>query len=663
MKFLIVALLIATYQCLQLASSQYCVPYDENIDFHGSISSSVNSVTAVAKNWWSYELSTAPVFGGTYEYRSVRAFTMSHSIAILTIMISEADCDYTVDDASTSITIYPGVNCWPTGWLTTVNGTIVGEPYRNITVDGLNQVNPEFTVSFRPGTASSGFIYVNPDTFTYINQATENSTFRWASHTITATPSFRSARANVRVPGSIVAKIIRIDMATQLNILGQVLLSESMTLLDSTLNILGVSSRMPVCAASTFNYRNANSTIANMRVTLKNFLDPGVSRSNVTVNGSVATGSILSSGWTVNGQVFTNTNLYNLTQADRLQLAANISRAPCTRLLATNGTFTTTNFTVYANEILCPDRRNPTHRRHMIFDAQGDPNAIFIVRGLQWNADMVTVTSPIVLINGAQYYNIWFVFINSFQYIATSGVVTGRYDGNILVPSLFVSQLIRHVTHYGRLWIGQDLSLTSTTLVVNGFDGATDEIDSPSAPDDSGNTGDQTEAILAAQVACATQLRSCTISGGSSYLNINPLKITSTAAVDALPLTYDVTVTRETILTTNISFTWLLPGGVVPDTQPVGSWELLSVQNGSCSDNYTATNPIYVYHARYTSTVKALYDWFTGSTYSLPATPTALYNQVRILETTGTLRFGSRELTNCTVRFSLGFFPGEPPNV
>ncbi len=849
MKLIICLLLVILCYGSQLDYSLLCMPYDANIDFVQGTSTTVISGFSmyVAKNLWT--ITTTPgtliTIGGSLETKTLGPVSMIQAISMLTIEISKADCDYTIDDTASSVSIFPGVNCWPnTGYLNT----------KNVTINALGQSNPKFIISSRSSIVNPTHT-IDIGNLSYTGGAVDSSFLIWSGYT--TNPLITSTTGNLTLPGSVVAKTFSFQQNSRtVTLLGQLLTTGGGVTVSAYLTVLGAYSRLPLCAPRIITPRNANVTISNNRVTFKNFADPGFFRSNVTVNGTVATAYDLPSSWQVTDRVFTNDEMANITRDDYAALASNISRTPCTILITTNTTFTTRNITVYGNEHTCFDGVTPTMSRFIIFDARSDPNAIFYLRGVGITLDLRLVTSPVVLLNGAQYRNIITFATDGILFAKTGSVpIYARYDGTVLAP-FSLSATTAGLTHYGKLYSGNIFSLTSNVLNVNWFYNTTDDAECPgwtgincqiplcygisaqisdvcsgrgtcvypdvcsscssgwggsrcelpmcygvlsnsssvcsgrgtcvtpdvcssctsgwsgsicqhaichglqandtnvcsgrgscvapdvcsscdpawggekceiarcfgllsndslvcsgranctapdlcsdcqggysgfnchlpicygllsndslvcsgtgvcSSPDNctcnSGYEGTQCEIsiileILAAQTTCATQLRNCTLLNTTDLMQFPSTQFSSISEIAAIPIYYDVQITRETIILANMSFVWLLPNGSYSNTQPNGTWTLLNIRSASCADNYTGTYPIFIYTARFTSTFGALYEWFNGSLYTLPSVTTDLiFGDIRSLATAGTLQFGSRETSNCSVRLEMYFSP------
>ncbi len=632
-------LVLITHLSQAFNISSICAPYNVDVTLSG-VANVVGATNAYGNRWSnSPSAGTVNVFGTT-EYRTNRTASHEHLMAMWVRYIDALPCDYTIDSLSSTLSFGPGKNCW---YYTD------GVPSYAITFEGEGQPDPKFIISFkkRDDETSQLPIPVVINQFIFANGATKNSTIYW--HSAYHLPQFSATNNNpFDMYGTIIAAQIQFaGFFGNLFWYGQVHVSSVVTFNLPATRIMGYTSKLPACTPETqFHYPTSDSTVEDMRITLQsqtveNVDDPP---STILVNGDAASRDFLSlTDWQVSGQRFINDNTYNTTFTNRLDLSLNVSKQPCTRAIFFGAGQYTQNITIYPSEVVC-FTEYIQFSGTLIFDAQGNSSSRFIFRALVM--EFFPTRILIQKVNGAIDRHIYIQAITEAD-LTTSWypdpVPNSRLAGHLLFPTYVA--LDSNWTINGRMFIGENMDTFISYMNVQPFEDA----------EPTETTGPTTEEILAAQTACATELRQCNL---TTRFEFPSFTFSSLAELNAATITYEVQVPQETIQTTNFNFTWLFPNGSTPDTQPVGTWVLVGPTNGSCSDNITDTYPIYVYRARFTSTVAEMYTWFTGASHSLSSTTTDLiFGDTTSLVAQGVLQFGSREVTNCTVNIQVYFSP------
>jgi hypothetical protein len=614
--------------------SSICLPYDEGVDLYGFAYAYPTGTQTVAKNWWVDSPTTLPpVVGGTIEYSTNRTVSLGHAVYMISVEISGADCDYYVRGEDFNITLRPGVNCWVRG--------ATQPSYHNVVFDGLSQSDPKFIVSIRDSNPVT-IMYITFNSVTFQNGATIASKVVWS--TVLGLLHFRTTAVNdpIFLPGSYIGAapafvLLNATTNTDIRWHGQFMIAgiAGSAQFVSNVAILGEPPRIPVCNTQILDGPLYIDTLATINTYTTDSSPPAV----IKVNGNTASAVTLDpDAWQVTGNKFVNDTTYTLIRDARMDVCSKISRMACTRMVdrAIGGTYTQ-DITIFPGEVVCI-RASVRLTGTLIFDAQGDPNAVFVFQGTEFYLNPES-GNTFIGINGTQSKNIYIVAYGYVELLSSLLIdQTTVSTGHIMAQNYIY--LSSNITHYGDIFSGDLIEFTETDVNIQ--------------PHVSTVTEDSTD-IAGAQVSCAGLLRSCTITGSTNtfaYPN-GRVAISSINALDSAVVTYDVQLPQETYFMPALTHRWLCTPNV--SVQPVGSWDLGSARNGTC-DNTTLHYPVNVYNARFTSTFREMYVCFAGAPYSLTSVEADIFTErVKSLSASGTLQIGSIGTKNCTVNLLISF--------
>jgi hypothetical protein len=650
MNFILLLLLSVGCLCKPLDYSRLCIPVDDNVDLFGRVnvlgSSSNNAEINVAKNWWYIDPSlilniySRINVGGYNESATLRTMSLAHAIPIIIQEINEANCDNIIIDDSPDLLFTPGVTC--------LQSLFGGGFERNIIFDGLNQTNPKFVISFRMG--STGDISMIVKTLAFQNGASLNSSVIWSSpSTLEVVWKLADGVSMLVIPGTIIADHMALvsSSAGAVRFNGQILVFQYFQTQENIGYIYGEpSQRLPVCSFNHYNLTtNSNSTIENMRVT-KNTDD--LFSTLILVNGDVASATPLDeSVWLVNGNQFIANDAYVDSKTYRFERVSNISRIPCTRLIAVGGFGTLEDsITIYPWEVVCFNSRYTLFRGDLIFDAQGNKNAVFILRTLEVDLESSYKIQKRQYLNGSKDENVHIIGITYLGITGISPTLDDDYQlgGHIQARNLFTQS---NFTIHGDIFSWNFMQTNADTYWNIQPPETDNAIANTPTADNNTTNGNSTQVFD--QTSCATQSRQCSAAGKFDF---TPFTFSSLDTLNSASIYYEVTTAQETPNITLI-FRWAMANGSVSaTTQPSGSWTLSGARNAPC-DNTTV-----LYTARFTSTFAVMYEWFNGAPHGLsPVISSLVERGGTLLQTSGTLYFGSNETSQCTVRLDMKINP------